>query len=290
MTAMGSKVEAAPHYERLILHYSHGPLGESVVRFAADLAQLLQLDFCGLFIEYEAVLNLAAAPLGREIRLPAHQWASLDPERIESEYRYAAEAARRQVVRVTRQVGIRETFDVLRGSLTTYLGTMSHAEDIVVITGSALERAEPLRQAFDVAQSGGEGAMPGILFIPPRVEARQGTIVAVAASSADASIEIAARIALAERAPLLVLLGADENADRSVRLLLQRLNLPAERVRLQVLAGLTPAHVRANLAGVWDRLIVLGRSSATLLEPLAIERQVPVLLTGSGTHVRGETP
>ena len=59
----------------------------AIIRVAAELAHLLGLALHGVFLEEEALPELAALPFIREFRLATRDWRKLDAERIAEEQR-----------------------------------------------------------------------------------------------------------------------------------------------------------------------------------------------------------
>lgn len=265
-----------PQYRRLIVQFSHAPVRAEAMRIAAEFAKLLGLEFQAMFVEDEAVLNLAAFPFGREIRMPTREWQSLDRERIESDYRHAAEAARRQI---RNTVGIEGVVDVMRGSLSTCLTAMWRPGDIVAIVGSALDRTGPLRAVIDVLEATtGSNAQLGILLIPPHAGSSEGPVVVVLASLNDPSLEIGAKIAAAQGAPFVVLvLEGSEGVRQKVFRVAESAGIAAERVFLVPMLRAN-VDLSSRLGALQERIIVVNRGAADLIGTIAAERQVPVLL------------
>ena len=80
---------------RVILHLHQGAAERAIIRAAAELAQMLGVTLQGVFLEDEALPELAALPFIREFRLGTGAWHKLDRRQIAEEQRAAAAEARR---------------------------------------------------------------------------------------------------------------------------------------------------------------------------------------------------
>ena len=84
-----------PRLHRVILHLRHGAAERAIIRAAAELAQMLGVALHGVFLEDEALPELAALPFIREFRLGTGAWHKLDRQQIAAEQHAAATEARR---------------------------------------------------------------------------------------------------------------------------------------------------------------------------------------------------
>ena len=106
-----------------------------------------------------------------------------------------------------------------------------------------------------------------MLYLPPTIGRKHGSIVAVAGSAADASLDLAQGIANQARETLLVLAPAGSHM--------------AGAPKSALLRGTATQDMVAALGDIHERLIVLTRSD-DLDDPgfaLAAARGVPVLVT-----------
>ena len=84
-----------PRQRRVILHLHHGATERAIIRAAAELAQMLGVALHGVFLEDEALPELAELPFIREFRLGTGAWQKLDRQQLAEEQRAAAAEARR---------------------------------------------------------------------------------------------------------------------------------------------------------------------------------------------------
>ena len=78
-------IDALSPYRRAVLGMGIGNIDRDMLREAAEFARLLELDMLGVFIEDPSLIELAALPFARELRLPGHDWQALEPQRVGSE-------------------------------------------------------------------------------------------------------------------------------------------------------------------------------------------------------------
>ena len=282
-------------YRRLIVELGQGTSDDALIRLAAEFARGMGLDLHGLFIEDEALLHVAAMPFAREIRLPSHQWQTMDTGRMEAELHLAAETAHRRLRHVVAELGIHAAFEVRRGQPHLCIAGVCTAADIVVMP--AIEATDPggpdmLRAAEESAASvllvprhpgRRPGALPGAL--PGAVAgALAGAVAVVAGPAGDPALPLAARIALATLDRLLVVQIPDGGATPTEsQLHVAELGLPADRLVVRNAGGSTADDVLRALADARERLIVLTRAAMVHLgiddaSLIARARGVPVLV------------
>ena len=253
-------------FRRLVLELGHGAADPETIGEAAAFAQLLDAELHALFVEDETLLHASALPFAREISPLSYQWRKLEPGRLEAELKAAAERARAHLEAAAHATGIRRSFEVRRGDLTVHVTDICSASDIVVVSpprrlGGGTTRG--FRRLRDTARR----SVASVLFLPPNVGRKHGSIVAVAGSAADANLTLARGIAIQAREPLLVLTPAG--------------SLMAGEPNIRTLPGTATQDVVAALGDLRERLIVLTRADDTE-DPgsaLAAARGVPVLVT-----------
>lgn len=253
-------------FRRLILELGHGAADPETIAEAAAFAQLMDAELHALFVEDETLLHASALPFAREISPLSYQWRKLEPLLLEAELKAAADRARAHLEAAANAIGIQRSFEVRRGDLTAHVTDICCASDIVVV--SSLRRpgggsARALRRMSDTACR----SVASVLFLPPVIGRKRGSIVAVAGSATDGGLALARGIAIQTREPLLVLTPAG--------------SVMASEPNIRTLRGTATQDMIAALGDVNERLIVLTRSD-DLDDPgsaLAAARGVPVLVT-----------
>lgn len=259
-----------PHHRRIVLSIHHG----APIQTAAEMARLLGLDICGVFVEDAAVLGLASFPFAREFRLPTHQWHPIELDRVAAEFRDAAGAAKRLLDTVSQGLGVRCTFEHRRGDPSGVVADLLCSSDIVVLAGGN----DGPTQSFLSAWRRACGSDASVLLLPPGRIRAHGPIVALLAG--ERGVRTAAHIAGVAGETLLLLGPAEALASASV-------DLPADQVRARPLAEATENVLRFALGDDGERLLVLDRDGlapereAAVLR-VAAARGTPVLLVGPG--------
>jgi hypothetical protein len=248
-------------FRRLILTLSHDAADPAMMREAASLARLLNAELHALFVEDEAVTRASALPFVREISPLSLQWRKLDPERLATEFRGAAEHARRHLVDAARAVGVRQHFAAHRGDVALLVRETCVASDIVVVGapgGTGGVRALP--RLAEIA----EASVAAVLHLPPKVPRARGPVAAVVTDANDPALAVARAIAALGHERLLVLSANETGVDDTIR-------LPAAAGVSDIVSALDQTR---------ERLIVLTRDGACVVaRELAAARGVPVLVT-----------
>ncbi|MGE0418370.1 MAG: hypothetical protein AB7O80_16325 [Acetobacteraceae bacterium] len=239
------------HYQRVILELGQGDADPDTIRFVAEFARELGLDLHGLFVEDESLLNLAALPFAREIRLPTHQWQPIDADRMADELRHAADAARLRLQQVVAALGVRSRFEVVRGDPHLCVAGLCFPTDIVVVTETMTAPA---------MRSAAESSPASVLLLPKRATYRHGPVVAVTAQLDDPGLDLAEHIAHAQHAPLVILHPAAAAGER-------------RGADLFGMADLSATSVLRTLAPLRERLVIVTRGAAREL-PMADVSQI----------------
>jgi len=252
-------------FRRLVLELGHGAADPETIRETAAFAQLMDAELHALFVEDETLLHASALPFAREISPLSYQWRKLEPDRLEAELKAAVGQARRHLEAAAQAIGIRRSFEVRRGDLALQVTDICVASDIVVVSppsriGSGTHGFRRLRET--ACQS-----VASVLFLPPHIGRKHGSIVVVAGSASDPNLDVARRIAFQAREQLLVLAPVG--------------SVIAGEPNIRALQGTATQDVIAALGDVRERLIVLTRVDDTEDHGsvLAAARGVPVLMT-----------
>lgn len=258
----------APVLRRLVLDLTHG--NGASLRAAAEFAAQLGVALHGVFVEDEAVFHLAGMPFARELRLPTHDWRTMDADRIARDFQAAAAQARRMLDQTVRGLGVPGGFEVLRGDPATCLATLPDAADIMVL---------PARQPPGPSFAGAAG----VLVLPDPARAPSGAVAVVPDGPA---LQLATRCAMASSARLLILAPSEETLRESAAFAAAR-GLPADRIILRLLGGTEFGALLHALGDAPQRLLVLPRGMAdprdeTRTGAASRWRRMPVLLVGTG--------
>lgn len=265
-------------FKRLILSVSPGSSAPTT-RLAVDLADFLQLDLLGLFLDDPSLQRLAGIPFAREFRPFAGGWRPLQGEQVARESELAARQAERAFGEAARRLARQFQFEVRRDSVAQALRTLSRTTDIVMVAEppSAVERATQQFYWFTEAAFHSPAA---VLLVPTSALRRTGPIVAIAARPDDRSIETAAAIASSAGGPLIVLSAYSAEEGAAALGEIRDTGLSVHSVHVGAPALSDPSVCTNALAPFGERLIVTTRRSEArgFARALSAARRVPVLV------------
>jgi hypothetical protein len=252
-------------FQRLVLELGQGAADPETIREAAMFAQLMDAELHALFVEDETLLHASALPFAREISPLSYQWRKLEPDRLEAELKAAVGRARQHLEAAALATGVRRSFEIRRGDLALHVTDLCVASDIVVVSpprkfGSGMHGFRRLSET--ACQS-----VASVLYLPPNVGRKRGSIVVVAGNATDPNLDVARRIAFQAREQLLVLAPVG--------------SVIAGEPNVRTLTGTATQDVVAALGDIQERLIVLTRADGTEDHGsvLSAARGVPVLMT-----------
>lgn len=243
-------------YRRAVLGMGAGGVDRDVLRTAAEFARLLDLEILGLFIEDRSLLALAALPFARELRLPGHDWRTLEVEGIGDELRAAALRARKLFEEEIEPQGIAYSFEVQRGDPAILSSNVTRPSDILIVVEP--DAADMLATGWEPARRAAATSAAAVLLLPRTGMPRRGPIAAIAASNSDPSFQLATRLAAATGDKALAIPSGD----------------PASMAALL-------ASLHRVLGPHQERLLILPREAAMpeeLPQELAARRKVPILI------------
>ena len=265
------------HHQRIVLGIQLGAARPDLMRQAAEMAHLLGLEIFGVFVEDEAIIGAASFPFVREFRLHSHEWHPMDLGSVETEFRHAANTAKRLLTTVTQALGVRAAFEVRRGDPSGVVADLLCSSDIVVLA-EPKQGGDELTQSFLRAWRTACGSDASVLLLPPGRMRQRGSVVALLGG--ERVVRTAAHIA-ALAGETLVLLGP------AATLAAVTVDLPADRVRARALSDVTDHTLRFTLGDGAERLLVLDRDGLSTEQEAAVRRVAaargtPVLLVGGG--------
>jgi hypothetical protein len=266
-------------FRRLVLGLRPSAPG-STMRLAVELADMLQLELLGLFLEDPGLRHLAGMPFAREFRPLGGGWRPLDVEELSRELEDAARHAERAFADAAKHLATHCHFEVMRASIAESIASISRAGDIVMIIEppSAAERAT---QQFAFLLEAAFRSPAAVLLVPSRIARTTGAIVVIARALDDPGIRAGAAIARAAREALVIVdIGPQPIDDAALRRDLAAMALPD----IRHFRAAPDAHGVAPLAPVLrpvqERLVVVTRETIddATASALTTLRHVPVLV------------
>ena len=133
------------HYHQLLIGFNHHLECRNVLAFAAQVAQVAQVDLAGVFVEDQELLDLARLPFSSEILSASGQTRNLDIHRVESDLRAIALGMQEALRKLAEQARRRYSFRTVRGHLLRELIAQADAGDLILLrTGNdAWRRTRP---------------------------------------------------------------------------------------------------------------------------------------------------
>jgi hypothetical protein len=277
-----------PRQRRVILHLYHGVAERTVIRAAAELAQMLGGALHGVFMEDAALTDLAELPFVREFRLGAGAWQRLDRRRLAEEQRAAAARARQLFDEIAATLGVAQLFEIISGDPALFIAATSQAGDVIVIAQPRLP-AERLVHATARWLEAAHACAASVMLVPQVMTRRGGPVAAVVCAESDPTLEVAARIAVAAGESLVLLVSGSPELIEAAKQKARAAGLPPQRILARAIPGVTPDDVVQALGGSSERLVVLGHGAcgvddAAISSQIAASRGVPVLVVEPREH------
>ena len=252
---------------------------DRAMRLAVELAELLDLDLLGLFLEDDSLRELAAMPFAREFRLLGGGWHSLEVDRLAHDLAVAARGVERSFTQAAKRLSKRSQFEVMRAPVVDAITSISTTSDIVMVV-EPTSAAERVSGQFSWLVEAAFRSAAAVMLVPPRIQRTKGPIVAIAMADDDPAIAAAAAIAVAAKEPLVVIeSGAEDRDNPRIAQIATNTGLTIRRVA----AGNLPRDPTACLKfmrHLQERLVVMTRLpfDGAVASAIAAERQVPVLV------------
>jgi hypothetical protein len=248
------------------------------MRFAADFAELLDIELLGLLVDDLAMLASAGFPFVREFRAAEGKWSRLEPERLVEEAGLAAAQIGRQLSEAARISKVRLSFEKFAGDEIRALSEVTRKDDIVLIPEPQL--AQLTRTTVKQAESAFR-AQASVLIVPRNIGVNPGPIIGIGRHPGERGLSAAVSIASAARADLLVVDVGDTHltpADIAVPSGSEVLSVSTVRASQSCIeAGAVPV---SDFGGPKERLIVTTRGvlDDALVVATGVKRAVPLLI------------
>jgi hypothetical protein len=253
---------------------------DRMMRLAVELADLLELELLGLFLEETGLRDLANIPFAREFRLLGGGWHPIDLDLLSHEMEIAARIKERMFVEAAKRLAARSRFAVVRGSTTEIIASISQTTDIVMIA-EPVSPAERVTQQFSWLVDAAFRSAGAVMIVPSRIARTRGPVAAIAAAPDDPCIGTAAAIAMAANGELVVVAPYESASDD---LPIRNLAAGARLTIKHVTAGNIPPSDAAafshELNELKERLVVMTRDihKHGLALGIASARHVPILV------------
>jgi hypothetical protein len=284
-------------FKRLVLGLQPSRPDRTVKR-GVELANLLDLDLLGLFLDDVGLRQLAGIPFARELRPLGGGWHPIEPERLSRELDLAVRATGRVFAEAAKALSTRHEFEVVRQSVTQAIASLAQPDDILMIAEPS-NSADSATQQFLSYSQAALSAKASVMFVPRQLALGTRSVAAIALSADDPSIEAAAAMAVAANEELVVVdaRSALDALSRSVKIgpragrvgaappsaepAILAHSLPEARARLFVITrGVVTDEMARSTAVLW-------RTPVLMIEPTDSSR---VGAARAGVPVEGADP
>lgn len=255
---------------------------DRTMQLAVELANLLHLDLLGLFLEDTSLRDLGSMPFSRELRSLGGGWHAIDLDRLSHDVELAARSIERKFADAAKRLATAYAyqFEVARGPMAETFASVSRSDDIVMIV-EPRSPAERASQQFSWLLEGAFQSAAAVLLVPRNVARTRGSVVAIAKSFDDPSIQAAAAIALAAKEGLVVInVDGHEVEDPRIRELAADTGLVIECIAAAGTGLADPASCALAFRQSQERLVVMTRGALAeeAASTILAARRVPVLV------------
>ncbi|MBV6434215.1 MAG: hypothetical protein IANPNBLG_04460 [Bryobacteraceae bacterium] len=203
---------------RILVALDTSPSSQAALEAAVALAERLNAEVCGLFVEDVDLLRVAESPYAREILYPSAEEGRLTRGGIEKRLRVQGEQARRALTAAAQRANVPCTFLSVRGKVSSELLAAAEKTDLVAIGRLGWSMGARLRigsTAMDLVASSG----PVLLLSEYRAPAPPHLLLYFDGSpEASKALQWAAEVAGSDSGRLTVLLAAkDEEQAEQMR-------------------------------------------------------------------------
>lgn len=245
----------APAFRRIVIGFRDAGGSRAGLEAAVQFARALETELVAVFVEDASLLEWSSARPVRQLSGVAHPPVVMTPERLAADFAAAAMIVRRRLSRLAEGAGLSLRFEVARSRTAALDFAGAEPDDLLVVVEPADRMARLSHPFAGILRAVAASSSP-VLYVPHGVQQRRGPVVAITGGPDDAGGRIAAAVAASMGETLVRLAGP-----------------------------LDPGDLDRALAGVRERLLVLGRPALTSCDAAAIaavaaQRQVPAVVVG----------
>ncbi len=234
---------------------------------AMALAQALEAEIAGCFVEDIDLLNLAALPFARAVRPADRSVEEIEHEQMQRQISRAASNWETMLEARARGARVRCSFKTMRGGYSAEIARETATTDIVVMNPANLPQHR--QDAVSLLLHGLREAA-GTVILPERHHKRAGGPIVLVATEPDGErsvFELAERIARTMGSRTIVLLGGDDPAGPSkARAVAQEVF--GARADFRNLPGDHMSAIAATLADLHPSFVVLQPSAGSLTDAM----------------------
>ena len=201
--------EREPTIRRILVALDASRHSLAALEAASELADALQAELVGIFVEDVNLLSLAGLPFAREVRYLSDVARPLDSPSMERELRIQAEQARQTLAGVAGRRQLRWSFRVVRGQVTAALLTAAHAADLLALGRASWAATRRVRLGATARAVAAQALRPVLLLQQGHAICQPVQLAYDGSPAARRALAVAARIASMTGGPLTVMVIAD---------------------------------------------------------------------------------
>lgn len=147
--------------KRIIVALDASAHSQAAMDAAAGIAELLEAELIGVFVEDINLVRVAQLPFVREVQFPVARVAEIDEPRMEGQLRELAAQVRRQLRDAASHHNVRWSFRVQRGRVATELLSAALEADLLALgrSGRSLVGASRLGSTVRTAVAESRGSL-----------------------------------------------------------------------------------------------------------------------------------
>ncbi len=198
--------------QRILVALDASPHSLAALDTAVDLAERLDAELQGLFVEDINLLRLAQLPFARELRFPHSTTHKVDAPQMEEQLRGQAAQAQRLFRREAERRNITHSFTVVRGVVAASLLKAALESDLLVLgrASHSLVRTERLGSTAQTAVSQAERS---VLLVHPQADlSRPPLLIYDGSTAAERALSMAANLVQRNGRLYILLYLADADA------------------------------------------------------------------------------
>ena len=265
--------------KRILVALDASAHSRAALEAAAQLAERLNAELLGVFVQDLELLQLAQLPFAREVGLTSAGRRRIDPQSMELALRAQAETARSAFDSIARSHHVHSSFRIARGNVIRELVAASAEVDLVAL-GAAGHMEFAGRRVGSTVRGICAGARCSVLIEQHTKRAGASVLLLYEDSpGADAALARAEQLAATNDAELVIVLTGAATAGDTLRERLERSRHRSSRVRVISLDGDRHA-LRALAVQQRSGLLLIAHDSPLLArEPeLLGGLDIPILL------------
>jgi nucleotide-binding universal stress UspA family protein len=201
--------EREPMIRRILVALDASRHSLAALEAASELADALQAELVGIFVEDVNLLSLAGLPFAHEVRYLSDVARPLDSPSMERELRIQAEQARQTLAGVAERRQLRWSFRVVRGQVTAELLTAAQEADLLALGRASWASTRRVRLGATAREVAAQALQPVLLLQQGHTICQPVQLVYDGSPAARRALAAAARIASMTGGQLTVMVIAD---------------------------------------------------------------------------------